>query len=172
MTNGEPTQGAAARALESLGRIRMQGLALLAIAFLVGAIAGGAIVHARQRRPPEGFLGRRGDRGGFGGDRRGRGGLPPMFDELGLSADQRTKIQAILDRRRPVTDSILRASLPRLRQVMDSTRGEIRALLTPEQRDKLDRMERERRARGGWMDSTRGPGAGGQPPAPAGPPPP
>jgi Spy/CpxP family protein refolding chaperone len=123
----------AAEGVESLGRIRVQGIALLVLAFLSGAVAGGAVERVRDRRPPRGaraelaFL-------------KGPNGLPVAFEKLDLTPAQRQEITQILERRRPVTDSILRSSLPRLRAVMDSTRSEIRSVLTPTQRAKLDQI--------------------------------
>lgn len=155
----------AAEGVESLGRIRLQGFALLALAFIVGFAAGGAYMRVSDRmhgwRPPGRFVLMQPG---------ARGGLPPFFDELDLTPDQRKQIAAILERRRPATDSILRASLPRLRAVTDSTRLEIRSVLTPAQREKMDRIfarERGHRARGGRFGAGTGRGESAPPMAPS-----
>jgi Spy/CpxP family protein refolding chaperone len=75
-----------------------------------------------------------------------------MFQRLDLTSEQRQRIEAILQQSRPLTDSVLRSSLPRLRAIRDSVRLEIRAVLTPEQQERFDAMERRwgDRALGEW----------------------
>lgn len=148
-------------AIESLGRVRLQGIALLLIAFLAGGVAGFAGGRITAHRFPV--------RPGFGVRTtisRTRG-LPPFFDRLGLSADQRAKITAILQRERPRTDSILRTSLPALRAIAESAHAEIRDVLTPAQREQLDRQW-GRHPFGGMNHGNRGPMMGpGAPPPPS-----
>jgi len=125
---------------ESLGRVRLQGIALLVLAFAAGALGGMALERVRVSRirpqPPEWMA--------------GRGDLPPGFDRLDLTAEQRERIRAIFRTSGPRTDSVLRASLPRLQAIHDSVRAEIRAVLTPEQQQMFDQMEpRGPRMRGG-----------------------
>lgn len=69
-----------------------------------------------------------------------------ILDQVGLTDEQRASIEAILDRRREQTHSVWSDAKPALRAIMDSTRAEIRAVLTPEQRDTYDRLRRERKA--------------------------
>jgi hypothetical protein len=129
--------------LESLGRLRVQGLVLLAIVFGVGLFSGvaGDRMLRRQRRssfpplPP---------RGASAAD------LPFYFERLALSSDQRARITGILRGSRPVTDSIMESTLPRLRTVMDSVRQEIREVLTAEQRSQLDSLLPPGRFRDGF----------------------
>lgn len=59
------------------------------------------------------------------------------FDELGLTDDQRRRIEQIFVRAQPRTDAVLAEALPRLRAVTDSINTEIQAVLTPEQRRRL-----------------------------------
>lgn len=147
-------------AIESLGRVRLQGIVLLLIAFVAGGVAGFAGGRITAHRVPL--------RTGFGIHttvNRPRG-LPPFFDRLGLSPDQRAKITAILERERPRTDSILRISLPALRAIAESAHAEIRDVLTPAQREQLDRQW-GRRPFGGMNHGGRGPMMGpGAPPPP------
>lgn len=120
--------------LEALGRLRVQAIALLAVVFVMGALTGAAIERARHWRgaPPD-------RHGPPPGGPRERGGLPPDFSrELRLSAEQETRIRAILDRSRPRTDSLLSTMLPQLKALTDSVRAEIRAELTPEQTKVFD----------------------------------
>ncbi len=66
------------------------------------------------------------------------------FDELGLTDDQRRQIEQIFARAQPRTDAVLHEMLPRLRGVTDSINAEIQAVLTPEQRRRLGRVEPRR----------------------------
>jgi Spy/CpxP family protein refolding chaperone len=143
MTGPTDRRGLAAEGVESLGRIRRQGIALLILAFITGAIAGGAIMRMRDRSHDWHM-----SRDGMGYIAR-REGLPPGFEALGLSASQKAQITEILKRRRPRTDSLLRVSLAPLHAMIDSTRAEIRAVLTPEQRAKMDTMFMRRRGGNG-----------------------
>jgi Spy/CpxP family protein refolding chaperone len=129
--------------------LKLQGLALLLVVFVVGLLGGMAVERVRmvRRAPPPP------DRVGMG-----PGIMPPMFERLGLTEDQRVRIREILEESRPVTDSVLRSSLPRLRAIRDSVRLEVRAVLTPEQQERFDEMERR------WGD--RGPGEWGGPMGP------
>ena len=138
------------KGVESLGRLRLQGLLLLGLAFVSGGLAGIAIEHTRiasgeraaATRMPAPF-GR-------------RGVLPSQLERLDLTAEQRAEIRAILERRRPETDSILRLAMPRLGAIMESTRAEIREILTPEQRKRLDAMMPGRRGPRGPRPRERG----------------
>ena len=127
MTNG----------LESLGRVRTQGLLLLVVAFAAGIAAGAAFENVRAGEPPP--LNPR-PREGFGMRGRGMDGLPPMFGQLGLSEEQDTQIRDILLRRRPATEAIMAETMPRLRALMDSVQAEVRAVLTDAQRVQLDSL--------------------------------
>ncbi len=116
---------------ESLGRIRFQGVALLLMAFVVGALAGAAGDRLLLSR---GEIDR-----SFPPPRPRPGLLPGPLESLDLTPQQREQITTILERRRPQTDSILAVTLPQLRTITDSIREEIRGVLTPEQQERLDR---------------------------------
>ncbi len=121
--------------VESLGRIKLQGIALLFLAFVVGILAGaaGECLRATRDEPVRPFA------RGPGMFRPGE--LPPWYEELDLTPEQREKITEILKQTRPLTDSIMQEMLPRIRGVTDSVRAEIGSLLNPEQREKLDKLE-------------------------------
>ena len=74
------------------------------------------------------------------------GGRPRVeaFEGLGLTDEQRRAIEQIFVRAQPRTDAVLRETLPRLRGVTDSINAEIQAVLTPEQRRRLGRLEPRR----------------------------
>lgn len=117
--------------IESLGRIKLQGFALLALAFVTGALAGavGDRLLTRRAAPEPSF------------EQWGRPGMtPPFLERLDLTDEQRARIRSILEASRPVTDSILEETMPRLRAVTDSVRREIHSVLTPEQRERLERQ--------------------------------
>lgn len=106
---------------------RVRAAVVIVAVFTAGALVGAAWERSVGFFRPEG-------RPGPGTDPPHRG-LPPDFSrKLDLSADQERRIQAILDRSRPHTDSLLERVLPELRAWTDSVRDEIRLVLTPEQR--------------------------------------
>ncbi|NIR44328.1 MAG: hypothetical protein GWN99_00200 [Gemmatimonadetes bacterium] len=129
--------------VESLGRIRAQGIVLLLVMFVVGVLAGVALERVRiARNAPSGAR-------PFGmGQPWAEGHLPMMFRELDLTADQRERIATILLQSRPRTERILQEMLPRLRAVTDSVRDEVRAVLTVEQAARLDSLMVRMRPRG------------------------
>ena len=112
--------------LESLGRLRLQALALLMVVFVGGVLAGAAFERARHHRPP-------------GPPREGLS--PEMREELRLTLDQERRIDAILAESRARTDAAFDRFLPELRTLTDSIRAEVRTVLTPEQQEIFDRME-------------------------------
>ncbi len=156
---------------ESAGGVRTQALLMIVVVFLVGAFAGGAFERMSHR-------GARGGLGGsgrmWGGGRGGRGGpggmpggmpssgsdstrLPPGYDQIGLTASQRARLDSAFARRRPHVDSLMKATWAVVRPAMDSTRSEVNAILTNDQRDKLDSLRRASRGTRG----SRGRGATG-----------
>jgi Spy/CpxP family protein refolding chaperone len=80
-----------------------------------------------------------------------------LADQLGLSAEQRVRVDSIVTRRMAERRDLMAPIRERMRQLLDSTRADVEAVLTPEQRAKLDKL----RARG---DDRHG---GGPPPSPA-----
>ncbi len=131
--------------VESLGRVRAQGITLLLVTFVVGTLAGVAFERVRAASqplaaPPVGVT-----------PPFGQEYMPMMFRELDLTREQRQQIMQILQSTRPQTDSIMNAMLPRLRAVTDSVRMEIFTVLTPEQATRLDSLMAEMRPRRGMM---------------------
>jgi len=147
--------------LESLGRLRLEGILLLVVLFGIGALTGMAFERARRAQPPPAHPAPHEPM------------LPPrLHAELGLTAEQEERVQAILESHRPRTDAVLERFLPRLRAVADSIRADVRAVLTAEQQAVFDQ----------WQPPLQQPGDGnhvrpGRPrpggfPGPGGPPPP
>lgn len=116
-------------------RVPVQGLLLVATVFLVGLLVGSAFerVRASRGRPMRPFM-------------ESRGPVPWPFARLDLTEEQRNRIAAIFEGGRPLTDSIMREVMPRLRSINDSIREEISNILTPEQ---VEQLEQEYERRGG-----------------------
>lgn len=121
---------------EALGRVRVQALLLLAIAFGTGIVGGMALERVRAVRSWRGTAERM--RPDFGPPGAGRLGF---FDLLDVTDQQREQIRAILEASRSAMDSVFRSSMPHLLTIHDSVRAEIRAVLTPEQQTRFDEME-------------------------------
>jgi Spy/CpxP family protein refolding chaperone len=146
--------------VESLGRIRAQGIVLLVVTFAAGVLVGLAGERFRAARnapdlpsPSSELLG------------PWRDTLPPMFEQLDLTPDQQARILAIMEEGRPRTDRVLYQMLPRLRAVTDSIRSEIRSVLTSDQLTRMDSlMERMHRKHGPMHRRMRGRGMRGPPP--------
>jgi Spy/CpxP family protein refolding chaperone len=81
--------------------------------------------------------------------------------ELNLSADQRTRVDSIVTRRMAQRRELMTPIRERMRQLFDSTRSDVDAVLTPEQRAKLDSL----RARSESRRDGRPPSPPARPPA-------
>lgn len=83
--------------------------------------------------------------------------------DYGLNATQRARIDSVLRARRGQIEGFWRGPGQELRAILDSTRADVRAALTPEQRSRFDaaHAEHERRMRGRFGPPGAGlPGAG------------
>jgi Spy/CpxP family protein refolding chaperone len=104
------------------GRTRLVGFALIAVTFLVGALAGAAFervlsADAIRRDVPAAE------------DRRGH-----LIDQVDLRPEQRAAIDAILERRSERMKAAWSEISPRMEAITDSARVEIMTVLTAEQR--------------------------------------
>lgn len=109
-------------------RSTLIGIALIALAFAAGAAAGAAVDRYLNR----GMMIRT----------RIVGDMSGILDQLGLTAAQRTQAQAILDRSAPRSREVMLEVGARLRSISDSVDAELRSILTPAQRLKLDSLRR------------------------------
>lgn len=125
---------------------------VLAVAFLAGGLAGGAVALAlrperlahdvRMERielphipPAPGAPG-----GGVFYKRLGT----EFGAELGLDEEQAARVDSLMQLQRQKADSLLEVMQPRLKALIDSTNADIEALLTDEQRERFHEMQRRR----------------------------
>jgi Spy/CpxP family protein refolding chaperone len=129
---------------------RWTALGLLLLAFVAGALGGIAADRLLGTDASE-TGGRLPLPAGSGRAGAGPGAIFPagvqLARELELTAEQRERIQAILSEERAKADSVMRAVRPLLRARYDSSLQAVRAVLTPEQRERFDRLREERRDR-------------------------
>jgi len=97
-----------------------------------GAIALGGFAVAQPEDGP----------GGKGGWHGHGNPLEHMTETLKLTPDQQTKVQPILDQAKPQIATIHQEAMEKTKAVMDKTMSQIRPLLTPEQQQKLDDMQK------------------------------
>jgi hypothetical protein len=82
--------------------------------------------------------------------------------ELGLSPAQSAAVDSIMRYRMSERDSVMARTWPRMRQLLDSTRSDIERVLTPEQREKFEKL----RMHGPPVMIHDGVAGGGPPPPP------
>ncbi|PYL63942.1 MAG: hypothetical protein DMF25_08835 [Verrucomicrobia bacterium] len=97
-----------------------------------GAIALGGFAVAQPEDGP----------GGKGGWHGHGNPLEHMTETLKLTPDQQTKVQPILDQAKPQIATIHQEAMEKTKAVMDKTMSQIRPLLTPEQQQKLDDVQK------------------------------
>lgn len=123
---------------------RLLGTAVLVMTFIAGALAGAAAIRvvsaekvpATRERTTSPMR---------GGPRRLL--LDEQFTkELGLTADQRTRIKTILDRRDAEAKAMWQTFEPRLKAFGQQVHDDIATVLTAEQQQKLDAAVEQRRA--------------------------
>jgi hypothetical protein len=119
------------------GRIAV-GL-LLVMVFAAGMITDAWVRRLRMQHMHTTMQGRRPP---FGAERDRHFG-----EDLGLDSLQRVLVDSVFARRRVQIDSFWKGPGRALRAIMDSTRQEVRSVLTPEQRAKFDRRHMEGRPR-------------------------
>jgi Spy/CpxP family protein refolding chaperone len=140
----------------SVRKVRLLTALLLVATFAAGTVTGAGVCRwvapPRREAPPPPPPG---------------GPLP--LEELGLSAEQRDKAFAILERHRPELEAVLRETFPKVRAINALIESEIRQLLTAEQAKKLDEIQARRPPPPPGGPHPGGPPPGGPPPG--GPPP-
>jgi Spy/CpxP family protein refolding chaperone len=118
--------------MSELGRSpRLIGAALLLAAFIAGAAAGLAFDRVVRPEPRlKTFV---------------VADMSRVLDRLDLTTQQRAKADSILQRRAPTTERMMLDVADRLRGLSDSVDAELRAILTPQQRVRLDSLRGERK---------------------------
>jgi len=118
-------------------RNRIAVVLLLLMVFAAGMITEAWVPRFRTQRMHTMMTG---ERSPFGAERDRHFG-----EELGMDSLERVRVDSIFARRRVQIDSFWKGPGKSLRSIMDSTREEVRAVLTPEQRARFDRRHMERR---------------------------
>ena len=114
-----------------LNRSKLAAVALLAAVFAAGGLAGWGGHEAAERDE------RRGPRrGGRGPDAM----VEYLSRELKLTDAQRDSVRAIFARYRPATDALWAEVRPRFDSIKARVRADIDAQLTPEQRERHQRL--------------------------------
>ena len=104
-----------------------------------------AIVNAEEPTSPEKH--RHHERG-----RRHGNPLERLSEDLNLSADQKVKVQPIIDQAKPQIRAIHEEAMKKAKAIMDNTMAQIRPLLTPQQQQQLDA---KRKAHGDIRNASR-----------------
>ncbi len=119
---------------------RLAAVGFLITAFVLGAIVGGVGYSLADRGP-----------GGIRHSHGRDGFIARLTDQLQLSVEQQDSIRTILDRNRPVMDSMWDEVRPRFDSARTALRNQIRAQLDQGQQQRyqemLERRERESRER-------------------------
>lgn len=68
--------------------------------------------------------------------------LEHLSESLNLTADQKAKVQPIVDQAKPQIAAIHQEAMEKMKAIMESTGAQIRPLLTPAQQEKFDAMKK------------------------------
>ena len=110
---------------------RLVGAALLFVVFIAGVAVG--LAFDRPMPPPSSVLTVRAI------DMSGE------LDRLQLTSRQRAQVDSIMQRRAPATEATMLDVADRLRAISDSVDAELRKILTPPQRARLDSLRSGRK---------------------------
>jgi Spy/CpxP family protein refolding chaperone len=69
-------------------------------------------------------------------------GLREFTDKLNLTAEQQTKVEPILDQAKPQIAAIHQEAMQKMKTVVDGALSQIRPLLTAEQQEKFDAIQK------------------------------
>lgn len=105
---------------------------LLLATFILGALVGAAGMAVAERRAERPRW-----------ERRSNWYLEHLSRNLELTVAQRDSVGAVLERYRPMMDSLMREIRPRLDTVRAAMREQIAAHLTPAQRQEYEEMRRQ-----------------------------
>ena len=68
--------------------------------------------------------------------------LEHLSETLALTAEQKAKVQPIIDQAKPQIAAIHQEAMNKMQAIMESTGAQIRPLLTPQQQEKFDAMKK------------------------------
>ena len=127
-------------------RTRRTAIVVLLAVFLVGGMVGWLLEEVVEDRDWPSFELEHDDDGG-------QGDHDPLDDDaeevflkrLGLSAEQSRAADRLLDEREDRLEAYWKGRIPEIEALVDSTRQEIRKLLTPDQQAAYDRWIEEQR---------------------------
>jgi Spy/CpxP family protein refolding chaperone len=138
--------------------------ALFVLAVFGVGLASGVLMGRRMGPPPPRADGGAGMRGPAGAPLPPPGRLIERLDrDLQLTGDQRQRIEAILEARRPRIEAVQKEVVARAEQEQREMQAEIRTVLTPEQQERFDRWLAQRGRGGRGRMGPMGPGRGGGP---------
>lgn len=127
-----------------MNRPKWLAIGILVGVFVFGMVAGGGVVaawHGHQRR----------DEARLGLWQRGERPLVALVRRLELSREQRESIEDLLERHAPRRRAIMQEIIGRCGQELEQEKArldsEIRAILTPAQRDRFDELSARQRER-------------------------
>ena len=130
--------------MKTIFRMRLATVAILVLVFAAGG-AVGASVYSRIAAPVADTSGT--TSAGPQDRTNGRRPRTRLVDQVGLTAEQRSAVDSIVERQRTYTGQLWREWRAHLDSVSESTRGEIQNVLTPEQRAFYDSLRAERARR-------------------------
>ena len=99
-----------------------------------GGLAVAGLTFVRANEPGGGCPGKHGHMMG--------NPLEHLSDSLNLTADQKTKVQPIIDQAKPQIQAIHQEAMEKMKTVMENAGAQIRPLLTPQQQEKFDAMKK------------------------------
>ena len=117
-------------------RVRLMTAVVLLGIFAAGVLTGAAA--GRLGHPP----GLPPEAGPPPGPPPGAPRLPPPWRGLGLDPDQTEKAMVIARRHRPEVEAVLRETFPRIHEIQRAMDGELVDILRPEQRARLEELQR------------------------------
>ena len=68
--------------------------------------------------------------------------LQHLSEDLNLTAEQKAKVQPIIDQAKPQIEAIHQEAMEKMKAIMESVGAQIRPLLTAPQQEKLDAMKK------------------------------
>ena len=150
--------------MEKGTRTRLTTILILLLVLVAGAVLGVAVDRRLEGKAAPSVAGEsemeRGGTSGESGEGRGEAGEPSrrrrlIVEQVGLSEDQKTRVDSIVDRYRQEMRDLqeelqaeLRAAYtPRYRELLEQTRAEIKGVLSPDQVVAYDSLLAERAQR-------------------------